>query len=246
MGQAALNALVDINGVPIVSATNKMVDVITGVTLQVNQVTTEPIDITVENDLEATQKNIQAFVDAYNALNTTLADSTKYDAASKKGGIMQGDSTTVGLQNALRSMLGSASVGSTYTRLSDVGIERQTDGSLKVNATKLTSAMQNLDNIKNLFATNNSNPATNGFGLKVRDFARGLVAADGLVTNKATALQGSITRNSKDQDRVTDRAARVEVQLRAQYSALDAQMAQMSSLSSYVTAQLAQWNKSTA
>ena len=159
---------------------------------------------------------------------------------------MQGDSTTVGLQNALRSMLGSTSVGSTYSRLSDIGIERQTDGSLKVNATKLTGAIQNLDNVKNLFATNNSNPATNGFGLKVRDFARGLVAADGLVSNKSTALQGSITRNSKDQDRVNDRAARVETQLLRQYSALDAQLAQMSGLSSYVTAQLAQWNKSTA
>lgn len=89
MGQAAMNALVDINGVPIVSATNKMVDVITGVTLQLNQVTTEPVDITVENDLEVTQKNIQAFVDAYNSLNQTLADSTKYDAATKKAGLMQ-------------------------------------------------------------------------------------------------------------------------------------------------------------
>ena len=246
MGQAALNALVDINGVPIVSATNKMVDVITGVTLQLSQITTEPVDINLENDLEATQKNIQAFVDAYNALNTTLADSTKYDAAAKKGGLMQGDSTTVGLQNALRSMLGSTSVGSTYTRLSDIGIERQTDGSLKVNVTKLIGTIQNLDNVKNLFTTNNNNPATNGFGLKVRDFARGLVAADGLVTNKSIALQGSISRNSKDQDRVNDRASRVETQLLRQYSALDAQLAQMSGLSSYVTAQLAQWNKSTA
>jgi flagellar hook-associated protein 2 len=65
------------------------------------------------------------------------------------------------------------------------------------------------------------------------------------VTNKATALQGSIDRNAKDQDRVSVRASQVEVQLRKQYSALDAQMAQMSGLSSYVTAQLAQWNKST-
>ena len=246
MGQAAMNALVDINGVPIVSATNKMVDVITGVTLQLNQVTTEPVDITVENDLEVTQKNIQAFVDAYNSLNQTLADSTKYDAATKKAGLMQGDSTTVGLQNALRAMLGSSSVGSTYARLSDIGIERQTDGSLKVNATKLTSSLQTLDNVKNLFATNNSNSATNGFGLKVRDFARGLVAADGLVTNKSAALQGSISRNSKDQDRVNDRASRVETQLLRQYSALDAQLAQMNGLSSYVNAQLAQWNKSTS
>ena len=117
---------------------------------------------------------------------------------------------------------------------------------LKVNATKLTGALQNLDNVKNLFATNNSNSATNGFGLKVRDFARGLVAADGLVTNKSAALQGSISRNSKDQDRVNDRASRVETQLLRQYSALDAQLAQMNGLSSYVTAQLAQWNKSTS
>ena len=218
----------------------------TGVTLQLNQVTTEPVDITVENDLEVTQKNIQAFVDAYNSLNQTLADSTKYDAATKKAGLMQADSTTVGLQNALRAMLGSSSVGSTYARLSDIGIERQTDGSLKVNATKLTSSLQTLDNVKNLFATNNSNSATNGFGLKVRDFARGLVAADGLVTNKSAALQGSISRNSKDQDRVNDRASRVETQLLRQYSALDAQLAQMNGLSSYVTAQLAQWNKSTS
>jgi flagellar hook-associated protein 2 len=68
---------------------------------------------------------------------------------------------------------------------------------------------------------------------------------NGYVTNKAAALQASITRNADEQDRVSTRAAAVEKRLRAQYSALDAKMATMSSLSSYVTAQLAQWNKST-
>lgn len=246
VGQTALNAKVKINGVNVVSATNKMVDVVPGVTLQLNQVTTAPAEITVENDLDVVQKNIQSFVDAYNTLNQTLADATKYTAATKTGGVLQGDSTTMGLQNALRAMLGSTSVGSTFSRLSDVGVERQTDGSLKINATKLTSAQQELPNLKNLFATDNSDTTTNGFGLKVRDFARGLVAFDGLVTNKSTALQGAISRNSKDQDRVTDRATRVESQLFKQYSALDAQMAQMNALSSYVTAQLAVWNKSTS
>jgi flagellar hook-associated protein 2 len=56
-------------------------------------------------------------------------------------------------------------------------------------------------------------------------------------------LQGAITRNGYEQDKVNQRASSVEKQLRKQYSALDAQMAQMSGLSSYVTAQLAQWNK---
>lgn len=245
VGQTALNAQVKINGVGVVSATNKMADVIPGVTLQLNQVTTAPVEITVQNDLDAVQKNIQGFVDAYNALNQTLADATKYTPATKTGGPLQGDATTMGLQNTLRAILGSSSVGSSFARLSDVGIERQTDGSLKINATKLTSAQQDLSNLKNLFATNNGDATTNGFGLKVRDFSRGLVAFDGLVSNKSTALQGSISRNSKDQDRVTDRASRVEAQLYKQYSALDAQMAQLNGLNSYVTAQLAQWNKST-
>jgi flagellar hook-associated protein 2 len=70
-----------------------------------------------------------------------------------------------------------------------------------------------------------------------------MIAADGTVTNKSTALQGAISRNGKDQDKVTAHAAVVEKNLRAQYTALDAQMAKMNGLSSYVTAQLAQWNK---
>ncbi len=245
-GQSALDAKVKINGVDVVSATNKMTDVIPGVTLQLNQVTTASVEIAVENDLEVVQKNIQGFVDAYNTLNQTLADATKYTAASKTAGPLQGDSTTTGLQNALRAMLGSSSVGSSFSRLSDVGIERQTDGSLKINTTKMTSAQQDLPNLKNLFATDNSDTTTNGFGLKVRDFARGLVAFDGLVSNKSTALQDAINRNSKDQERVTERATRVEAQLYKQYSALDAQMAQMSALSSYVTAQLAVWSNSSS
>jgi flagellar hook-associated protein 2 len=245
VGQTAQDAKVKINGVAVVSATNKMADIGPGVTLQLNQVTTAPAEITVESDLDVVQKNIQGFVDTYNALNSTLADATKYTPGTKTGGPLQGDATTLGLQNALRSMLGSTSVGSTYSYLSDVGIERQTDGSLKVNTTKLTSAQQDLPNLQNLFAVNNSNPLTNGFGLKVRDFSRGLVSYDGTVSNKSTALQGAISRNTKDQEKVTERAARVEVQLLRQYSALDAQMAQLNGLNSYVTAQLAQWNKST-
>jgi flagellar hook-associated protein 2 len=246
IGQTALNAELTVNGVAVTSASNKIADVIPGVALQLSQVTAAPVEVVVENDLDAVQKNIQSFVDAYNTLNQTLSDATKYTAATKTGGPLQGDSTTLGLQNALRAMLGSTSTGSTFSYLSSVGIERQTDGSLKINDTKLTDAKLDLANLKNLFAANNGDATTNGFGLKVRDFSRALVAFDGAVTNKSTALQATIKRNSEDQDRVTDRAARVEVQLYKQYSALDAQMAQLNGLSSFVTAQLAVWNKSTS
>jgi flagellar hook-associated protein 2 len=243
LSQTARDAKVKIDGVEVISSTNKISGVIAGLDLQLSQVTTAPVEILVENDTSVTQKNIQTFVDTYNAINQTLANATKYDASTKTGGPLQGDSTTVGLQSALRSMMASNSTGSTFTTLSEVGLERQADGSLKVNSTKLTAAMGNLDNLKKLFATDNSNASTNGFGLKVRDFTRGLLAVDGRVSNKSTALQGAISRNSTDQDAVNTRAARVEASLRRQYSALDAKMAEINGLNSYVSAQIAQWNK---
>jgi flagellar hook-associated protein 2 len=66
------------------------------------------------------------------------------------------------------------------------------------------------------------------------------------VTNKSTSIQGAIKRNATEQEKVNDRASRIEKQLRQQYSALDVKMAQMGSLGSYVTAQLAQWNKTSS
>lgn len=246
MGQSGLNANLTVNGVALTPATNTMTDVTPGVSLQLSQLTAAPVTVTVQNDQAAVQKNIQSFVDAYNAISKTLMDATKYDAASKTAGPLQGDGTTLGLLNALRSMMGSASVGSTLSHLSDAGLERQTDGSLKINQTKLTTAMQDMDNLKKLFTANNNNTTTNGFGIKVRDFAHALVTFDGRVANKSDALQKAIDRNLDDQDRIQQRALRVEAQLNRQYSALDKQMAQMTGLNSFVTAQLAVWNKSTA
>jgi flagellar hook-associated protein 2 len=127
--------------------------------------------------------------------------------------------------------------------LSDAGIERQTDGSLKLNTTKFTTALADLTNLKSLFTTDNGNAATNGFGIKVRDVARSFVAFDGRISTKTTSLQDALSRNSKDQSKVNDRAATVEANLRKQYAALDTEMAKWTGLSSYVTSQIAQWNK---
>jgi flagellar hook-associated protein 2 len=245
ISQSALDASYKLNGVSLKSANNKINDALPGVNLSLSQVTTTPVEITVENDLDAVKNKIKAVVDAYNTLNQTLADATKYDAGTKTAGALQADSLTLNMQMALRSMMSSQSSGSSaFKLLSDVGIERNTDGSYKINSKKMTDAIANLPELKKVFTTDNSNSSTNGFALKIRDFARGLVSADGRITNRTAGIQTSIKKNSEDQDRVNQRADRVEENLRRQYSALDNKMSQMGGLSSYVSSQIAQWNKS--
>ncbi|MDH5206493.1 MAG: flagellar filament capping protein FliD, partial [Hylemonella sp.] len=241
--QKAQNTLATINNVPVTSGTNKLADAVPGLTLEFNEVTTSAVEIGIATDQAAIRKNIQDFMAAYNTLSRTLSDATKYDAETKTAGAMQGDSIVVGLQNVLRNVLGSSSVGGSFSRLAEAGIEMQRGGVLTLAPAKFDAAMKDPANLKQLFASDNGNAQTNGFGLKVSDFARGLLAAGGTVSNKTSALERELQRNSREQEKVNDRVVRVEQRLRQQYSALDARMGSLTALSAYISQQVTLWNK---
>lgn len=254
--QYGQDAKARINGLAVTSATNNLTDNIPGVTIKLVATTTTgygtvgevkaPLTMAISEDVTPAVKNVNDFVTAYNALNKSLTDLTKYVAATKTAGLFQGDSSVVGLQNVLRNMLGSSSLGATTQRLSDIGLERKLDGSLIINTAKLSTAANNGASLQKLFTNNNNDPMTNGFALKFRDLGRGVAGSGGSLTTKATALQGLLANNTKEQAKVNDRATLFEVRIRRQYSALDAQMASLNALNAYVTQQVATWNKSTA
>lgn len=239
----AQNALATVNSIAISSASNTLTGAVSGLSLQLSTVTTSDLTIQITVDQAAIKKNIDDFVAAYNALNTTLSESTKYDSATKTAGIFQGDSTAIGLKNALAALLGSTSSGATFSRLSDVGLELQAGGALKVNNSKLTTAFSDLDNLKKLFKSDNGNVLTNGFALKMKEFSRGLLATDGMVSTKTDSLDVAVARNTKEQDKVNARITVVTARLKKTYSTLDARMANLTALNTYITQQVAQWNK---
>lgn len=241
----ARDANATLNGVPVTSTSNAFTGLVPGLNFQVSQVTTSPVEINVSQDTTTIKKSITDFVDAYNKLNSLLTDSTKYDAANKTSSILQGDATTVGLQNALRSLVGSGTPGGTYTRLSDLGITLQRDGSL-VTSSKLDTALQTVDSVKSFFTTSSTVASNSGFGVKLKAFTTGLLSVTGMMSNKTAALQKGIDTNTTNQQKVTDRASITETRLRAQYSALDGKMASLTAIGNYVSQQVTLWNKNTA
>ena len=242
--QAGQNALAKVNGLSISTASNKLTDTLPGMTIELSQVTSAPVDLVVQADADSTKANVQAFVDAYNTLINNLASATRYDAGSKKAGTLQGDSTAVGLQGALRSMMRSSTASSPFTQLSEIGVEMQTGGTLSINSTKFGKALGDLPGLRALFTQSTGVDATEGFGLKVKKFAEGLNATEGLMSNKAAGIQRQIDRNSTEQERITTRASRVETRLLAQYNAMDASVGKLNSLNTFITQQISLWNKS--
>jgi flagellar hook-associated protein 2 len=248
LAQAGANTQATINGIAIASSSNTLTNVVDGITFSATKTTTTPVTVTVARNTDAIKQQLKSFVNAYNQLNSFLSDATKYDAASKQGALLQGDSTTVGIQNQLHALLGQTSgASSTFTTLSSIGLEVQKDGSLLIKDAKLTTAIANLPELtKALSNVDTATPSNNGFGKKFAAWSDLLLASNGAVPGKTKSIQARIDSNKKDQDKLTDRLASVESRMRAQYTSLDSTMANANALSKYVTQQITTWNKSTA
>jgi flagellar hook-associated protein 2 len=244
--QSATDAVATVNGVTVTSPSNTFANTVAGVTFTALKVTSTPAEINIARDLSSVKTGIDAFVKAYNEINKAITDATKYDASTKTAGVLQGDATALGLQSALRGLLQSGTAGGAFSRLSDVGITQQLGGALAINSAKLDAALLKPDDLKNLFRADSGNTLTDGIATKLQTFSAGLMTATGLFSTKEASLQKALDRNSADQTKVNDRAARVEVQLNKRYSALDAQMASLTALNAYISQQVATWNKSTA
>ena len=244
--QGAANATATVNGLSVTSASNNLAGVVDGLTLNLVKVNATPTLVTVAQDNTSITAAIQAFATAYNTLSTLLTADTKYDATTDTAGPLQADSTAVSIQRQLRNILGASSTASTlYSTMSQAGLEIQTDGTLKVNSSKLTSALGNLSELKSLFANADSSGATDsGFALRMRTLTDSMLASNGLLTTRTTGLATSLTLNEKSQDALTQRIEITEARLRAQYTALDTKMASLTTLSTYITQQIANWNKS--
>jgi flagellar hook-associated protein 2 len=153
---AAQNANMKVNGVAVTKPSNTISDVLQGVTLTLNKVTSSPATLTVARDTNTISNSISGFVKAYNDLASTLKNVSAYDAASQRGAILQGDATVRSLQTQLRGIIGTAVTGvpGDLKTLSSIGVAFQKDGSLAVDQAKLNDAMNNhFDEIASLFAS---------------------------------------------------------------------------------------------
>jgi len=246
MGQAmaAANASALINGAPVSSASNTLNNVIDGLTLTLQHETTTAVQVTTAPDKDAIRKKVETFVSAYNDLNKEIAAQTKFDAATKTAGALQGDSAAVGLRNSLRNtLLGTSAASTTFTRMADIGFDVQQDGSIKLDSKKLDNALANLPEMKKLFSASDTLvQANNGFATLVRTLADTALGVDGSIAARSEGLRDRISANEKRQAALEVRVSQTEARLRKQYTALDTKMGQLQSLSSYVSQQVALLN----
>lgn len=154
---AASNASFIIDGISISKASNKVTDAIEGVTidlLKANPGSTTTLNLA--HDTANTQSAVTSFVKAFNELNKTIVDLSKYDATTKQASILTGDSTVRSIQTSLRNEMSNplTTAGGGLELLTEIGVSFQSDGTLKLDQEKLSKILNDpTKDISTLFAS---------------------------------------------------------------------------------------------
>lgn len=165
--QEAVDAQVSLGSgegrITVTSASNTVSTLLQGITLNLKSAAPgSEVTVTVARDAEGLSEKVQAFVDAYNEANANISKQFSYNPDEDVAGILMGDSTLLGVQRALGSMLTRAvGTGSAYTVLSSVGITTGDDGNLSFDASKFAEAVQDdYDGVMQLFRNSGSSTHT--------------------------------------------------------------------------------------
>lgn len=193
---AASNATLVIDGISISKASNKITDAIEGVTLDLlktNAGSTTTVNLA--RDTASIQSAISGFVKAFNDLNKSITDVSKYNAATKQASILTGDSTVRAIQMQIRKALADplTTAGGGLTMLSQVGVSFQTDGTLKFDSSKLTTTLNDpTKDVSTLFASvGKTTDSLVSFTSATKDTVNGSYA----VNVSQIATQGKATGN---------------------------------------------------
>ncbi len=191
---SAQDTLASVNGIAVSSHSTSISGAIAGVSVSVNKPGSS--SLTVARDTASITTSVNAFVKAYNDLNSQITQLSGYDATTKTGGPLLGDSTVQNLQAGLRRQLSQQITGlsGSLTNLSQVGISFQKDGTLTLDTSKFNTALaSNFNDIGGLFAAvGNATDSKISFTSSSSATQAGSYAVD--ITTLAT--QGSLTSSA--------------------------------------------------
>lgn len=231
----AQNTKLTVNGIAITSATNTVAGAIQDVTMTVAKVGASTLSV--QNDSASVQSAVTGFVNAYNSLQGVAKTLTAFDASSKSGAVLMGDSTLRNIQVRIRSALTSVQPddGSGLTMMSQIGISFQKDGTLALDSTKLTAALgSKLSGVANLFSGAGD---VGGYGTQMASLLTGFTDSNGTLTSATKGINTSLDSLGKQYSAMSDRIDATVARYKAQFTQLDVMMSGMSRTSSYLTQQ---------
>jgi len=142
LAQAATDAALVLDGIPVTRASNTISDLVPGVKLQLKALTAGSVAIGATQPTSAMRQAVVDFVDAFNEVKATLDTATANGLNGAEAGPFGRDTTVRGLVRQMGALAAAPLVSTgAITSLADLGVATGMDGKLSVNTTRLDAAL---------------------------------------------------------------------------------------------------------
>ncbi len=232
---AAQDAIYSVNGLTLTSSSNEIDDVLPGVSITLQRDDeTGPVTLSIGQDTDAVRDRLKSLVDTYNKLREVIGAASKFDPETGAGGPLLGDSSLRGLQSQLGGIFSRALGGADnpFQSMLELGFSTDVEGRVSLNEGKLEQALrQNQGGVESLVSN---------FGEAFSSALYSYSGPEGILLARTENLEAQLKRIADQRLALDDRMARVESRMRAQFSAMDAMVAEFQSTSSFLDQQLSQ------
>lgn len=242
LGQAAQDAKFTVDGVAYTRSTNTISDVIAGVTLTLKKAEPgNPIGISSSRPTDTLKQTLQDFVSIYNTLKKDIAAAR--DATGGDGALRSLDGQ---LSNLLTTSLSS---DPDISRLSDIGIGTNRDGSISLDTVKLDAALKDHpDAVEALFSPvrDATHDATSdpGIALSLQQLTDNVTGSSGILEGLKERLDSESKGITDDEAKMEDQEAAYRSRLEQQFGTLDSRIAALKATQSYLEQQVKVWTSS--
>lgn len=141
---AGQDAKLTIDGVAVTRSSNTIDDVISGVTLNLNNVESgETVNLTVSRDTDNIKGKISAFTDAYNEIIENINQQFAYNEETKKAGLLSGESNLRTIKSIIQNRISNSIplLPTDANAISLFGITSDKNGKLSIDETKFLSEL---------------------------------------------------------------------------------------------------------
>ncbi len=231
--QSAQDAEVEIDGLTVYRSTNMVDDVISGITFNLLEATNVDINVGVARDIAPIKEKIQAIVTSYNDLQSILDSAADRESTVEGlGGALAGDSTERILRSTIRDLLLNTYTvsGSSYTRLSDLGVSIDRYGKLQIEseATLDDALVSSFDEVVTFLA--GPDDGTDGMADTLSDELTDMTDTLGLIQTQSRSASEQLEDYEEQLAKLETRMEKLLENYTKQFAAMDALVGQTNSL----------------
>lgn len=222
------------------SSSNTLTNVISNVSVDLVSASSNPVTVTVTQNIDGVVKAMNDLVTNYNATADQITTYTAWDSDTETGGVLMGDSTTLEIQSKMSTIINSVNKTSgTYKTMMSVGFSIDDNGDMAFDEDKFRAAYaKDPDSVQKLFTEVESSVGSDG-KKTVQTPGLGYVI-ENTINQLTDPIQGSIaeenhtldSRVSQFNDRISelnDLLAKKKTRLQTQFANLESVLSDLQS-----------------